>query len=250
MNIKEFESIWATMTRAQAGAAVERYFHHKHPKAIAVRSNATDFELDGQYYDIKGHKSSCPHQNTEHKKNAISILWYNWMSASDVDGRFPAYKRSEWGTEEFERIDFFDFANFVCGYRKDKNKKKPGSDRPVKGINKRKEDYIKERIYQKLDSRFPGKNRYVRQKFDNSMESALVNGKYEKYDRTIAISTEDQGTSDSPEIVVKEWIVFEHNLPREEVIQYLRRHPIDEKYFATEEAYKAGIIKKHTEEIR
>ena len=78
----------------------------------------------------------------------------------------------------------------------------------------------------------------------------MVNGQYEKTDRTIALFTVNEGTYEDVKMVVMEWWIFEHDKPREEVIPFLKLHDKDEKYFSTQRAVDAGLVIIHREDIR
>jgi hypothetical protein len=110
---------------------------------------------------------------------------------------------------------------------------------------------LETKIHPIFDARFPGRNRYSgRDILIQRMEPALINGRYERFDRSIFIWFVNEGTATDLNLVVKEWWLFEHDKPRSEVIPFFRRHPVDEKYFLTPEAVELGLVKKITEEIR
>jgi hypothetical protein len=192
MKKDEFEKLWASLSCPQKGAAVEAFFHHVHKGAKAVRAGSVDFILNGKKYDIKGHKNACPRLDSVHRRNEVSILWYNWMSASVPEDKFPVVVRSASGMDTFEWVRFRDFSNFVAKYKKEKALLRSCADGDY---SKRIKEYLKNQIHPIYNGRFPGKNRFVHQKdgMQGRMESPMVNSTYEKFDRTIALYTYNKG---------------------------------------------------------
>lgn len=237
------------MTAAHKGAAVEAHFHMTHPAAIPVRANAVDFCFDGEQFDIKANKASRPRLNSVHQKNNISILWYHWRNVRHDDGSFPVMRCSLTGTREWARYSFTEFAHFVVRYKTHKHDSLTTQSEST--YKRRVKAFLATHIHPIFNVRFPGINRFAgRNILSQRMEPAILNGQYERFDRTIFIWFLNEGTSTDVYLVVKEWWIIEHNRPRGEIIPFFRRHAVEEKYFLTDDALKNDLVKKFIEEIR
>jgi hypothetical protein len=254
MKKSDFVSVWDTMTESQKGAAVEEYFRKTHPGAEPVRSDYIDFKYNGEKIDVKSNKTSCPRLNKNQIKNGISILWYDWSSVCEINGVFPIKKISAIGgtvTEtEWHLCCFSDFSRFVAEYKKNKGnliKSEIGSDRPM-SAKKLRDSWAEVNLHPIFNKRFGHGNRFLLWKDKTKgMKPALLNGKYDKFQRTIVIFYENTGTDTEPNLLVKKWWLFCHDKQVDKLKSIFDKHGVDEKFYATPKSFQDGYVIEFTD---
>jgi hypothetical protein len=245
----KFIAVWEKMTRARKGAAVEAYFLKTHAGAETVRSDFIDFKYQGESLDIKSHKAVCPKLNKNQIANQVSILWYDWHGACETRDEFQVRKiasfRGEISASIWAACSFSEFSKFVSEY---KNKESDGEKNHAESTSRAKklrDAWAAENLFPQFNQAYEGNNRFLLWKHQTKgMQPAILNGKYRKFHRTIVIFYKNNGTDVAPNLEIKKWWLFSHDRTADQMKKLLVKHKVDEKYYATQQSFADGIVRK------
>jgi len=228
---------------------VEAFFKKTHAGAEPVRSDFIDFKYQGESLDIKSHKAACPKLNQNQIDKKVSILWYNWHDACETRDEFQVKKiavvqgkisASIWAT-----FSFSDFSKFVSEYKNKESDSKKNRAESASRAKKLRDAWAAKNLFPQFNQAYKGNNRFLLWKHQTKgMKPAIMNGKYQKFKRTIVIFYENKGTEVAPNLEIKKWWLFAHNRAVDQMKKLLMKHKVDEKYYVTQQSFAAGIVRE------